>query len=237
MFAPATPHVTAQPVPTLTVPIPLHPVPTSAADDRIPAWHAGFLQLLPSILRHARIACRRLNAEAREELVQEAVANAMVAYVRLVELDKSHVAAATPLARFALAQARDGRKVGGKLNVRDVMSVSCRNRKEVVVEQLDCWDATTECWQEVLVEDKTCTPAELAASRIDFMAWLASLSGREREIAKMLASGGGTGEVAAKFTLSPARVSQLRRELWVAWVAFHEPRGVEAAHSGVSVAT
>jgi hypothetical protein len=228
MFAPATTHVTARPAPAPTASNTPHSLSTPTAEDRIPAWHAGFLQLLPAILRHARISCRRLNAEAREELAQEAVANAMVAYVRLVEFGKSHVAAATPLARFALAQARDGRKVGGKLNVRDVMSVSCRNRNEVVVEQLDCWDAATECWQEVLVEDKTCTPAELAASRIDFIAWLASLSVRGREIAKMLANGGGTLEVASKFKLSPARVSQLRRELWESWVEFHEPRGEES---------
>lgn len=80
------------------------------------------------------------------------------------------------------------------------------------------------CWQEVLVEHRTCTPADLAASRIDFLAWLGSLSARDQKIAKLLASGCGTSEVAAKVGLSWARISQMRRELMASWEEFHEPR-------------
>ena len=41
----------------------------------IPAWHAGFLEMLPAIRRQARLAFRHLDPEAREEAVEEAVAN------------------------------------------------------------------------------------------------------------------------------------------------------------------
>ena len=60
------------------------------ADPRATArdvnWHAGFLAMLPAIQRHARIAFRKLDPEAREEAVQHVVCNACVAYRRLVEL-------------------------------------------------------------------------------------------------------------------------------------------------------
>lgn len=182
----------------------------------------GFLKLLPAIRADVRFAFRQFTADAHEEAAQEAVSNAFVAYARLVDQGRSHVAAATPLARFAIAQVRAGRMVGTRFNVRDVSSLPCRRRKGVVVERLDRWDDRKECWQHALVEDKSCTPAELAASRIDFEEWLQMLPRRHRQIALKLAEGERTHDVAREFGLSPARISQLRSELHAAWKQFHE---------------
>ena len=203
------------------------PQPTAASskppEDRVPAWRAGFLKLLPDIQRQARLAFRGFKREAREEAVQEVVVNAMVAYARLVELGKRDVAFAGPLAGYAVAQYRVGRLVATKLNVCDITSFHCQRRKGLVVERLDRWDCDRECWREVLVEDKTCTPAELAASRIDFEAWLDSLPGKKRRIARTLAAGHGTIATARRHRISPARISQMRKELQTTWREFHEP--------------
>lgn len=59
----------------------------------------------------------------------------------------------------------------GRMNVKDVSSPYCQRVKCVVMERLDRYDADDESWQEILIPDKTCTPAELAASRIDVQAW------------------------------------------------------------------
>lgn len=184
------------------------------------ASYDGFLKLLPALRIGVRFAFRQLTADAHEEATQEAVSNAFVAYARLVDQGRSHIAAASPLARFAVAQVRVGRKVGTRLNVKDVLSVPCRQRKRVVVERLDHWDDRMECWQDALVEDRSCTPAELAASRIDFAEWLNSLPKRHREIALQLAAGERTRDVAREFGLSSARISQLRWELQTAWHEF-----------------
>lgn len=181
-----------------------------------------FLRLLPAIRAHLRFAFRRFPAEAHEEATQEAISNAFVAYARLVSQGRSHVAAASPLARFAVAQVRSGRKVGGRINVRDIASLNCRLRKAVVLERLDHWDARRECWREALVEDGSCTPAELAGSRIDFEEWLKSLSSRNRAIALRLAAGEATSDVALEFGVSPGRISQLRSELHTSWNEFHQ---------------
>jgi hypothetical protein len=182
----------------------------------------GFLELLPAIRADVCFAFRQLTADAYEEAMQEAVANAFVSYARLVDQGRAHIAAATPLARFAIAQVRVGRRVGTRFNVRDVSSVACRQRKGVVLEQLNGWDARRECWKEALLEDKHCTPAELAASRIDFEDWLQTLPHRHRQIALKLADGERTRDVAHEFGLSPARISQLRSELQAAWEKFHQ---------------
>ncbi len=70
-------------------------------------------------------------------------------------------------------------------------------------------------------EDRHAGPAETAASRIDFPAWLKTLSRRNCKIALKLAVGETTRKVARLFKVSDGRISQLRRELEQSWRAFH----------------
>ncbi len=169
--------------------------------------------MLPHIERHARIAFRHLRGDTRDEAVQEAVCNACQAYARLAEQGRSNAATWSSLAKYAVAQVRGGRCVGSPLNVRDVCSTYCQGRKGVRVGPLCRWDHQEGAWQEILVEDKSVTPADLAASRIDVPAFFASLSRRNRRIAEKLAMGEPTKQVANMFKISAGRVSQLRQEL------------------------
>ena len=188
---------------------------------KMPAWHRQYMAMLPAILRRARIASRDLDAEAREEFVQEVVANTLTAFVRLVELNKADIAYATPLVNYAVARIREGRRVGTRMNVRDVSSDYCQIRKNVAVSRLDHYDHEEGGWLEVLIEDRHAGPAETAASRIDFPAWLKTLSRRNGKIAWNLALGETTRKVARLFHVSDGRISQLRRELEQSWQAFH----------------
>ena len=186
----------------------------------LPAWHKAFLAMLPRIATHAKIAFRHLNAEAREEAVQEVVCNACHAFARLVELGKQDLAYPSALARYGVAQAKAGRKVGCRLNVNDITSEYCRRRKNVTVERLDFYDADEDAWQEVVVEDKHAGPAETAAARIDIDRWFRRLRPRQRQIAQALAVGERTKDVARRFGLSPGRVSQMRQEFSRDWEKF-----------------
>ena len=193
-----------------------------------PAWHAGFLKLLPAIGTHVGLCFQQLDPEAREEAVQESVANAMVAYSRLASLGKEDVAYASPLANYAVRQYLDGRRVTGR-NVRDVMSALCQRVKGIVVQRLDYFDEESGEWQELIVEDRHATPAEIATVRIDFQDWLRTLPKRERRVAMKLAVGESTSGVAKLFSITAARVSQLRRELFMRWQEFQgEPVGAAA---------
>ena len=55
--------------------------------------------------------------EAGVDAVQEVIANAAVANVRLVELEKTALAYPTVLARYGIAQVRDGRRVGARRRI------------------------------------------------------------------------------------------------------------------------
>lgn len=185
------------------------------------AWHAAFLKMLPGIERYARLVFRGHDPEKRAELVQATVVNCFAAFARLVDRDKANAAFATPLAAYAVRQVRQGRMVGGRLNVRDVLSLYCQQAKQVQVSRLDQYDHEEDGWMEVLVEDRHAGPAETAAIRIDYAAWLKTLGRRKRRIAAKLALGETTGRVAKLFSISAGRISQLRRELEQSWQAFH----------------
>jgi hypothetical protein len=193
----------------------------------IPAWHQGFLSLLPAIRLHASVSFRQLNPDARAEAIQNCLSNAMVAYVRLFELGKVELAYAGPLARYAVAQTRSGRIVGTPLNVKDVSSPYAQAEKGFVLARLDHYDKD-EGWRELVVEDRHAGPAEVAVTRLDFRAFLRTLPRRLRRIAKVLAMGETTTAAAKKFGVSQGRISQMRKELLLAWQNFQGEIAVPA---------
>ena len=183
-------------------------------------WQVRFLAMLPAIEAQARFAFRHLGPEAREDAIQETIANALVAFVRLVQREKANVAYPTALARYAVAQIHDGRRVGNRLNVRDVLSPYAQQQKGIHVERLDRFDEEDNEWVEAVVEDHRTPIPDQVVFRCDFPVWLKRLSRRNRRIAEALAVGHTTGDVARRFKVSPGRISQLRRDLQQSWQEF-----------------
>ncbi|MCY2986778.1 MAG: hypothetical protein NTY19_02805 [Planctomycetota bacterium] len=192
----------------------------SPRNSSVSACREKFLSILPTIREHARFAFQNEKPEHRQELTAEVIANCWAALVRLVERSLLEVVYPTPLAQYAIKQVRDGRRVGAKLNVRDVSSEYCQARKQITVERLDVFDERTGEWHEVLIEDRHAGPAETAAARIDIGEWFDSLPRRKRRIAQTLASSETTKRTARKFRVSPGRISQTRRELQNTWQEF-----------------
>jgi len=100
-----------------------------------PSWHAGFLAMLPKIRRQASLAFRGLPEVTREDLIEEVVVNALVAYKRPYDAGKVELAYPTVLAMYGIRQVNEGRRVGSKLNVKDVSSEYCRQKKGFVLER------------------------------------------------------------------------------------------------------
>jgi hypothetical protein len=193
---------------------------TSSKHSRQPDWHNRFLDMLPTIRRYARGAFRDLPPSKRDEAVDDVVVDTFVAFCRLVNQGRESLAYPTVLARYGVAHVRYGRTVGVKLNSQDVLSRYAQLRRAIEVERLDEFDEATGDWREVAVEDRRTCPAEIATFRIDFAAWLRTLPTRHSRMAHRLATGETTSRVAKLFRMSAARVSQIRRELQAAWLAF-----------------
>ena len=64
-----------------------------------------------------------------------------------------------------------------------------------------------------MVEDKRATVADQVAAKMDVGAWFATLTKRMKEIAKDLAFGCSTSEVAEKHGVSAGRISQIAADV------------------------
>ena len=85
-------------------------IATSKRQGRIGPRNDLFSRCCRQFVDQAEFAFRQVPAEAREELVQEAIAQAYDMFVRLCQRGKSSLAYATPLAQFAIRNVRAGRR-------------------------------------------------------------------------------------------------------------------------------
>ena len=185
-----------------------------------------FLSMLPAICSVAHHSFRHLRGDAHDDAVQEVVAQAFVAFTRLVRQGRQHLAFGTVLGHYAVAQYLAGRRTGSRMNSGDVLA-----RRRCRVESLDELDPQDGEWRQALVADTKTPVPDQASFRVDFPTWLSGLGSRRRAVAQSLAASHTTREVAKEHGISPGRVSQLRRELHEAWERFHG----EPANGSVAV--
>jgi hypothetical protein len=195
-----------------------------------------FLALLPRIELHARITFRGVKCpDRRADAVAETVALAWKWHVRLAERGKNVSRFPAAFAALAARAVRSGRRLCGHERAREVLSPVARRRHGFRVEHLPAstrsphehlyasphGQALLDAFEERL-RDNTLTPvADQVAFRIDFPAWLQTLTGRERHLVRAMARNERTKDLSKQFALSPGRVSQLRREFRDDWLRFH----------------
>jgi DNA-binding NarL/FixJ family response regulator len=189
------------------------------SDLSVPAqWQGGFLQVLPAVLNHARGGFAVLNTHDREEATAEAVANACVGYVSAAARGRLVHCHPASLATYAVRAVRSARHVGGRQSSRDIMSRLAQKRRGLTVRSIT--PAARQGWRQMVLEDRRVSPADQAAFNLDFQQWRGGFAHRQRRIIDCLASGDTTGTVADRFGLTPARISQLRRQFERSWTKF-----------------
>lgn len=184
--------------------------------DTESTWQASFLVMLPSIEGKLRREFHFLDPESRAESVREGVAHSLYAYSRLHQQGRAHVATPSTLAYYSSRQVKCGRPAASRMNSKEPLSRYGQLRNSIKVEHL--WTD----WIDTMVEDKRASVVDLVATKMDFSAWFKTLSYRMRQIAKDLAFGCSTSEVAKKHGVTAARISQLRRSLEQSWAAFQQ---------------
>jgi hypothetical protein len=197
--------------------------------------HAAFLSILPRIELHAHIYFRGIRCPQRkDDAVQETVAISWRWFVRLVEQGKDPLSFPMALASYAARAVKCGRRVCGQLKGKDALSPLAQQRHGFIVEPFPHSIASTheeryshvrgqrqqDAFEERLRDNSQTPVPEQVAFRIDFPDWLTTLTPRERRIVRAMADSEQTLEIGKQFELSPARISQLRRELHNDWSLF-----------------
>jgi hypothetical protein len=180
------------------------------------SWQTRFVSMLPEIQQRLRHAFRQLDAEAREDSIEEAIVHSLLSYSRLYERGRAESASPSSLAWYATLQVKRGRPAGSRMNGKEPLSRYAQLGNGIRIEQ------TQGNWIEAMVEDKRAPVADQVAAKLDVSAWFATLTGRMKEIAKDLACGFTTSEVAVKYGVTAGRISQLRRTLEASWAAYQQ---------------
>src|SRR5690242_3611615 len=121
-----------------------------------------FLEMLPCIRRVASFAFRRLRRTMREDLIAEVLANAFCAFHRLVKRGDTDLAYPSALAWFAVRQVREGRRVGSRINAKDLTSPYGQRQRSASVQSLFKARADGR-WEELVMEDRSLGPADVAS--------------------------------------------------------------------------
>jgi hypothetical protein len=192
-----------------------------------------FLVIMPRIELHARVWSRNIVCPGRrDDFISEAVALAWKSFIRLAEQGRDATELVSALASLVVRAVRSGRRLCGQERSRDVMSSVAQRIHGFRVEELlppviherlrhePLGQRQQDAFEERL-HDNTQTPVlDQVVFRLDFPAWLGTLTARNRQLLDELMAGEGTGDVARKFGLSPGRVSQLRRQFQGDWAVF-----------------
>jgi hypothetical protein len=169
--------------------------------------------LLTIVQSRARRAFSDQSFTDRDESTAEAVAAAYQSHARLSARGiKPPVHFLRRIADFAIGHVRDGRHVGGSRTSTDVMAFRAQHLRGFRVMSLNSVrpEPFPEPIRERLADNRRTPVPEQAAFRIDFSKFLATLSDRDQSLARFLALGHSAKDAAARFGLSPARISQLR---------------------------
>jgi hypothetical protein len=193
-----------------------------AANDAHRAFDAA-LGRIDAVLRHQ---FRTWPRARRQEAIADARAYTWLAWHGLLARGKDPIAVGVAaIAANACRAVRNGRTVGSVRSVgRGAMDVHHPRARLVtglrVVSLEALGDGQPGRWQEWLAADERYGPADEAAFRIDFAAWLAELPARKRRVADFLAEGLGTSEVARRLGVTSGAISQSRDWLARSWGRF-----------------
>jgi hypothetical protein len=186
--------------------------------------HRQFQEALDRMNRSFRFAFRRRRPQDRAEAIAEASACAWKAWYGLIRRGKDPLAVGVSgIAGYAIKHTLNGRRIGHRGGGRGAMDVYHPRAQRAGGFRLlsaTAPDRPGDGWTDWLLADGRRSPADEAAFRIDFRAWLDRLPPRKRLLAQLLARGHGTGAVARSLGVTPAAVSQARSWLAADWRRF-----------------
>jgi hypothetical protein len=197
--------------------------------------HAGFLLILPRIELHGRVYFRHVRCPHKKaDAIQEMRCLAWQWFLRLHDRGRDPADFLTGFVSLLARAVNSGRRLAGMAKAKDVLNAATQRRHDFRVERLpSCTQASHEkLYAEVhgqelhdafeeRLRDNTITPViDQVQFRLDWPAWLATLTGRERRMIRAMALSERTLDLSKQFEVSPARISQMRREFFEGWQRF-----------------
>lgn len=201
----------------------------------LPSLRETFLtEVLPRIEAHGRVCFRQVkDPERKEELLAELRGLAWLWFLQLVHRGKNVLQFVSTLATYAARAVRSGQRVVGKEKAKEVLSPVAQRKHGFAAERLPRFRTLGGSPLEEALHDNTVSPVpDQVAFRLDFPAWLATLSQRNRALVEDMALGEKTQDLAAKYRVTRGRISQMRRSFEDNWRRFCSDTGCRGSAEG-----
>jgi hypothetical protein len=185
-----------------------------------------FEAILPRIETHARIYFRSIRCpHLKADRIAETIALAFKWFRRLLKQGKDPTAFVSTLATYAAKAVKSGRRLAGQMKAKDVMNKRTQARKGFCIVKLpDRSTLNTNPLAEALIDNTQSPVPDQVQFRLDFPAWLRTYCQRDRRIIQDMARSERTLDLAQKYGLSRARISQKRGEYRRDWMRFTDDR-------------
>ena len=182
----------------------------------------SFQALLPRIELHARIYFRHIFCpQEKQDCIAETIALAWQWYGRLAERGQDAALFVMAMTVRAARAVRSGRRLCGQQAANDALSPRAQKRHGFTVSPLlGTRSQGGHILDEALRGNLQTPVVDQAIFRCDFPAWRSRRTERDRHLIDDMMIGERTRDVAHRYGLSPARVSQLRREFQSDWERF-----------------
>jgi hypothetical protein len=199
-------------------------VPAVALKQTQPSSYRSFESLVPELQSRLNALHSGLDAEAREEAVAEGLAYGYEIYKSSLLRGLAHKITTCSLAVFCAGLWRTGRRFTGS-SATDVMADRTRVLNRVRLQPLDVHvidqesgDESDLPYSDALIDSKSPDPYEAARANIDYASMLndEKVSAKARRVFQMTLedqSEGANLRIADRLGVSPARSSQIKREL------------------------
>lgn len=203
------------------------PESNNQSHPQLAELHEQFLAILPRIKLHGQIHFRdMISPERKEDAIQEMIGLAWCWFRRLAERGKDGRLFPTAIATYAARAVKCGRRVCGQERSRDVLSPLAQQRHNFAVNSLPIYSPLdSNPYSEALAENTVSPIPDQVQFRLDWPAWLATRTERDRRIIDDMVMSERTQPLAHKFGVSPSRISQLRREYHDDWASFVDDHG------------
>jgi hypothetical protein len=202
--------------------------------DSLDPLHARFLTILPKIELHGNIYFRHKSHDQKADAIQEMRALAWRWFLALHQQGKDPAHFMMAFTTFLARSVNSGRRLVGMMKSKDVMNPHAQRCYGFKVETLPSVMRTyhdnlyaspkgqelQDAFEERL-SDNTITPVpDQVQFRLDFPAFLQTLTPRERRMITAMIRNERTSDISKEFDVSPSRISQMRREFQSDWQRF-----------------
>ena len=181
-----------------------------------------FFEMLPTMRRKARYMLRYMSEDNFNDAFDDLISYCWIEYFKLVQSGRSGDAYATPLVEFSIRHMkqkfqRDALGHAGSLNDNHEHMIVSRDYKKSADGPKGSCEISCGDWRDIFAIDGRHNPSDTIPTKVDFEAFLDSLTSRPKLIASRLASGDSTKLLARKLALTCGRISQYRRQLESIW--------------------